>query len=384
MIKTLSVAALTALTISSAFTQAAPTAPTNVCISDDTGPSSCSKLPPTTTGQMKWNPGHYVRADVQGFESDQTTRFWVHDQIKNEPLIKGSAMIMNWGAIENERDKYDWSLIDEELAHLKSMNKRLIVDVWFHQFGGGKTLTQIPQTEDRRYFGDYMIREGGVGISNVDYGGFVARIHDPKWMDRLIKLFQEMGARYDKDPYFEQVIISETSMTLTDPTFSQQAVITQLKRLLPAVRAAWPTTPVVLYLNYLGSEAETRDMVAYAHSVGVGIGGPDIIPPPPDGPYEDWGSQALRGSGGNFGTVDYRGTIPISYSYEIPSYGGYNFTGDGLLRYANGTLKATHVAWTYFNDKIPQHNWTTGILPAIKAKNGAIVTACPSTLKCAQ
>ena len=280
--------------------------------------------PPMITasaGTMKWTPGNYVRADAQGFRVDQPARFAVYDRVRTESLIKGGLLIVNWGAVEKSRGVYDFSVIDEEIAKLKSMNKKLILEVWWHKFSG-KSLPTTPQQTDRPYLPDYVLAGGGAAVSSLD-NGYMARVHSAQWMDRLIALFQALGARYDAEPAVEQIIISETSMALADPTFTQDALVAQLRRLIPAVRAAWPTTPSVLMLNWVGgSESATASLVKFCADNGVGIGAPDIMPPPPDGPYEDWGSQALRGAGGAFGTTDYRGRIPVSYSFEVPMYGG--------------------------------------------------------------
>jgi hypothetical protein len=344
----------------------APTPPVITAGSDTSG----------NAGKMKWTPGNYVRADAQGFRVDQPSRFAVYDRVRNEPLVKGGLMIVNWGIVEKSRGVYDFSLIDEELARLKSMNKKLIIEIWWGKFSG-KALPSTPQVSDRISLPDYVIAGGGAALSTVA-DGYFARIQSAEWMDRLIALFQALGNRYDGDPAVEQIIISETSMALADSTFTQDALVAQVRRLIPAVRAAWPTTPRVLMLNWLGSERVTADIVKLCADNGVGMGGPDILLPPPNGPYEDWGSQALRGAGGNFGSTDYRGRIPVSYSFEVPSYGGIQMKASELYRYAYDTLQTSHISWTMFDDKTVDQNWNTGVLPTIKARNGVVRSSCPS------
>lgn len=370
------------LAASSASAQSAggvkPLPPSQVCI-EDAGTQVCSGTPvgPTTlVGKMKWNPGNYVRADIQGFGSLQQARFDSYSAAFREPLIKGAVMLVNWGVVENGgAGRYDFSVIDRELEFVRSKGRRLILEVWWHSFASND-VPAVPQQSDFRYLPDYVISGGGAAPSAVY--GYMARIHDPKWMDRLIALFQELGRRYNGDPAVEQIIISETSMNLRDPTFTADALTAQFKRLIPKAREAFPNTPVVIYMNWAGTQQSTTDLLAFGHQSGIGMGGPDILPPPPSGPYEDWGSQSLRGAGGSFGSVDYRGRIPVSYSFENPVNQGMQLKPDALYSYASSTLRATHLAWTYFTYKLPEQNWETGVLPAIRARNGAVATACPT------
>jgi hypothetical protein len=340
---------------------AAPTTPTT--------PTSS----PANAAAMKWHPGNYVRANIQGFAVEQAARFDVYEKIRNEPLVKGALVIVNWGSVEKSEGVYDFSIIDKELARMKSMGKRLILEVWWHKFAG-KTLPSTPQNTDRLYLPDYVIAQGGAAVSTVSEG-YMARLHDAKWMNRLIALYQALGARYDADPFIEQIIVSETSLALADPTFNQAALNVQFKRLVPAIRAAWPTTSAVMLMNWI---SEPGAMLSFSAANGVGTGGPDIVPPPPDGPYEDYGSQALRGAGGSFGSTDYRGRIPVSYQSQVPIYAGYSMLPATLYRYAYNTLKATHLTWTVYEGESAEHDWASGVLPAIRASGGVVRSACPT------
>ena len=161
-----------------------------------------------------------------GLSSGSTRRFAVYDRVRAESLIKGGLLIVNWGAVEKSRGVYDFSVIDEEIAKLKSMNKKLILEVWWHKFAGA-SLPTTPQQTDRPYLPDYVLAGGGAAVSTVG-DGYMARVHSAQWMDRLIALFQALGARYDADPAVEQIIISETSMSLADSTFTQDALVAQL------------------------------------------------------------------------------------------------------------------------------------------------------------
>ena len=62
----------------------------------------------------------------------------------------------------------------------------------------------------------------------------------------------------------------------------------------------------------------------------------------------------------------------------MPEYGGIQLRADALYRYAFDTLRASHVSWTMFDDKLATQNWITGVLPTIRARNGVVRCACPT------
>lgn len=349
----------------SAQAQVKPSAPTKVCIQNDSGPSSCANIS-SGSQTKKWNPGHYVRANSVGYARSNADRLAAYNQIRNEPLIKGGLISVTWGALEPQKGVYDFSVIDNDLQYLKAMGKKLIIEIWWMQFGNSST----PSPE---YFPQYMISEGGVKDA-----GFVAtaKIDEAYWMDRLVALSKALAAKYDSDPAVEQFVLSETAATSAK----------EFLRALPTFASHWPKTAVVFYPNWVDSPEMARDLLAVMGRGGIGVGGPDLLPPPPINQVgEDHGSQALQGLGvrkvyanssetGDFGTVDYRGRIPVAYQYQ----GIHSLPPTVLIDYALNTLKSTHITWTIAYDQGPEMNFDSGVMPVVKSVNGKINTALPT------
>jgi hypothetical protein len=333
-------------------------------------PSAGSPVPPLAKPELaasspkKWHPGHYVRADAQAFPKSDQQRFEVYDRIRDKPLFQGGLILCTWGMLEPEQDKYDFSQIDKDLAYLKAMGKRLIIEVWWMKYDEGASFD---------YFPKYVVDEGGVKIRSN--GNPVVRVDETRWMDRLVKLYQALATRYDSDPAVEQLIISETCLTPAD----------EFRRAIPAIAAAWPQTPVILYLNWIESPQLGRELAAICGRYGVGLGGPDIIPPSPKGgpESETHGARLLRGAGkdtsGDWGSTDYRGRIPVSYSYEAYREGG---PPAGLIGYALDVLKTTHIVWGVYDVHpgyiAPGWDWPA-VLAAVKSVNGRITTGVPTS-----
>jgi hypothetical protein len=79
----------------------------------------------------------------------------------------------------------------------------------------------------------------------------------------------------------------------------------------------------------------------------------------------------------DYGTTDYRGVIPVSYQYQAI----HEIAPAELIDYALNTQRNTHLTWMVIEYMSPEMNWSTGVLPVIKAQRGTVSTACPSTYK---
>jgi len=338
-----------------------PSAPSRLCVQSN-GKSSCA----SGSSARKWNPGHYVRANALGFPENDATRQSVYDLTRNNPLFKGGLITVTWGEVEPIEGQYDFSQIDKDLAYLKSMGKMLIIEVWWQKYGGDV---------NARYFPQYIIDAGGIG-SIPSQNEHHVLINEQQWADRYIALQRALAARYDGDPGVEQVVITETASTSAY----------EFKYIVPAVAAFWSKTAVVLYMNWVDTPELARDLMAICAQNAVGVGGPDILPPKPISPTgEDNGSRALRGVGrdslysdgtniGDFGSIDYRGRIPVSYSYEAL----FNIPPSALIGYAMNTLKATHIVWGVNNSLPAGQDWPTGVLPTVQSVSGLTSTAMPT------
>ena len=155
----------------------------------------------------------------------------------------------------------------------------------------------------------------------------------------------------------------------------------ELKRLVTAARAAWPHTNVFLYTNSLAGELQ--QIIDYCYQNKVGVGGPDVLPPPHEGTPGDRIIQGVEP-----GAVrDYRGQTPIAYDVQTPELcgkKGCNLPRD-LYDHAVNTLGANYVFWvrmgTTRDTATEKYSWRDGILPVIRASKGKINAACPRTTK---
>jgi len=111
----------------------------------------------------------------------------------------GAQIKYTWRSLEKEKDKYDFSSIEEDLAFLSSKGKKLFVQIQDVSFV--PSIKNVP---------DYILNDpeynGGANLqyeftddedSNAKEAGWVARRWDPAVADRFHRLLKELGHHFD-------------------------------------------------------------------------------------------------------------------------------------------------------------------------------------------
>ena len=350
-----------------------------------TAAGSTGTAAPSTQG-IKYHPGHYAALDGMLRASNRSTLMAEHmrqiEELANEPNIVGVQLYVQWSALEGDTPG-DYAagiqMLKSYLAALAPIKKRLMVALIHVQFGG------YPPSDLSQFFPSYIWKNpsGQYGATAMR-NGITARVWQQATMDRVIDQVQAYGKQFDSDPYFEMVALGETSVA-TDAGvdgFSQENLLAQFKRLYTASRAVWPNTSIRLTANYVGSDAQTVDLIKFCAALKCAVGGPDVIP------SED--IQANRVFSGGGGGTDYRGILPFVAEVQSPELGGHEGTWTPAQLYdhsikgnASVGINGTHpqyFVWlrnTWSGGAAQQ--WSTGILPFVQSIKGAVAsTACPS------
>jgi hypothetical protein len=240
-----------------------------------------------------WHPGHYFPPACAG-----------------HPFVTGIKVCLPWGALEGAPGNYapGFRLVD----HLLSTGKPVMVQV-------GERSGEFPM---------YTLNNGWVS-------GRVAAMWRPVVMDRLIALSQAFAARYDSHPRFEQFSLGETDLRVSFSTLAWQ---TQLKRWFTESKKAWRHTYLRLNANFIGNDAEMRDLITHCVSGGgVTVGGPE-----PELPRENLtgfvtANRVFRGLDGG---ADLRGKVPwTGETRTLP------LPPREILDYFTNTMRASHFVW---------------------------------------
>lgn len=203
------------------------------------------------------------------------------------PALAGAQLKYSWRELEPERDRYNVQLILSDLAILEKHGKRLFVQIQDVSFSETVLVPDYLRT-DPAFHGGAARKYEGSGEKAV-FDGWVARRWDPAVRERFAKLLTALGRALDGR--IEGINLAETSIgfgetgTHQPSGFTDDAYADGIKATMSDARAAFPRSVVIQYANFMPGEwlpgddkGYLRSVYAHAERIGVGVGGPDILP----------------------------------------------------------------------------------------------------------
>ncbi|MEO7557510.1 MAG: Calx-beta domain-containing protein [Gammaproteobacteria bacterium] len=314
---------------------------------------------------VKYHPGHYMLTyfgwlDTNAFKA-----------IINEPNFIGVQKRYPWKLLEPTRGNYDFSMIVRDLNYLKSLPtpKRLIIEITDNGVDGNG-VSHVPTYLTTAEF-EY-------GIYKSAFRGLTAA---KRWntnvQTRQIALFTALGARFDKEPYIEGVVLDETATGIrleewTQATYTAEKQYAGLKRIMSGLKAAFPNTMCIQYINFFSGltsadgVAKITGLMQHAFQIGMGIGGPDVHVGGSEPTYPLYGQ--------------YAGSMPLAPAVQWEDYGwlnpitGTRATVPQILDFANRTLYANYISWL---QKEPE--FTNEVIPLVRLTGAPSNSALPTT-----
>jgi hypothetical protein len=292
-------------------------------------------------------PRHYV------FFGREREKLKTASSFLETKALEGAQVTYSWRQLEPEKDKYDFSEINEDLAFLKSKGKKLFVQLQDVTFTEARVNVPRYLLDDPVYNGgavkDYDIK--GDDESKAVVGGWVSRRWDPAVQGRLHRLFDALGKEFDGR--IEGINLAETAIgfgssgRLFPKGFSfevyRDAVITNMR----ALRRAFPRSVVMQYANFMPGEWRPTEDKGYLRAVyraakesKVGVGGPDLLPHRP--------GQLL----GSYPLIrEAAGAVPTGIAVqdgnleELNPKDGKRVTVAELFKFAAEYLKVDYIFW---------------------------------------
>jgi len=209
--------------------------------------------------------------------------------LKND-RIDGAQLKYTWRELEPERDRYEFGPLLNDLAFLERHGKHLFVQLQDVSFSEEVLVPDYLRTDPA--FGGGVARKyeyEGDDESKAQFDGWVARRWDPAVRARFIKLLEALGR--EVDGRIEGLSLPETSVgfgesgKLHPARFTYKNYAAGVKAIMTAARKAFPRSCVIQYANFMPGEwlpwtdhGYLRGIYAHAESIGVGVGGPDLLP----------------------------------------------------------------------------------------------------------
>lgn len=204
--------------------------------------------------------------------------------------IAGAQLKYTWRELEPERDRYEFQSLLADLAYLERHGKRLFVQLQDVSFSEEVLVPDYLRTDSA--FGGGVARKyeyAGDDESKAQFDGWVARRWDPAVRARFIKLLAALGK--EVDGRIEGLNLPETAIgfgesgKLHPAGFTYASYVEAMKAIMTAARSAFPRSGVILYANFMPGEwlpwedhGYLRAIYAHAARIGVGVGGPDLLP----------------------------------------------------------------------------------------------------------
>lgn len=266
------------------------------------------------------------------------------------PNIAGAQIKYTWRELEPRRDHYDFTKITEDLAALARHHKRL----WIQ-------LQDVSFSASVRVVPDYLIDDpafaGGVANQYEDapsrtrFAGVMARRWDPAVLARFTRLLDTLGRAFDGK--IEGLNFAETAFSLSASDSLRPAGFTNdgyargIRAMMASGRSAFHRSRVVVYGNFMPGEwlpdddhGHLRGVYAYADSIGIGVGGPDLLPFRRGQRNHSLRLIAARGPT----TVAALAVQDGNLAEKNPATGA-RVTVDDLVRYATDTLRLDYIFW---------------------------------------
>jgi len=268
------------------------------------------------------------------------------------PQIAGAQLKYPWRELEPGRDQYEFGAVLKDLAFLERHGKRLFVqiqDVSFSEaipvpdylcsdpaFGGGAA---------RKY--EYE----GDNETSEKFDGWVARRWDPVVRSRLVTLLEALGRAVDGR--IEGLNLPETAIGFGESGrrhpagFTYAAYVEGVKETMTAARRAFPRSCVIQYANFMPGEwlpgadrGYLRAIYAHAERIGVGVGGPDLLPYRKGQQDHSYPLLAARTASTPAGVAVQDGNLE-----EMNPATGKPVTVDELYRFGKDRLRLTYIFW---------------------------------------
>lgn len=308
-------------------------------------------------------PKHYV---FYGFDRERITE----KTFTGTPQLAGAQLKYRWKELEPSKGKYDFSSIRHDLEVLTKQKKRLFVQI-----------QDISFMKENQVVPGYILRDpeyhGGVQVGYQEpekpggtrrFSTWVPRRWDPAVLGRFNALIKALGAEFDgkfEGFNFAETAIDEPSAGDKWQGWSPSVYFESVRSMMKNAKAAFRKSTVIVYANFMPSDpkvagdgqAYLKGIYAYADEIGVGVGGPDILPNRYFQLHRSLPLIAARAKLTKAGMAVQDGNLA-----DLDQKTGRKITAADLAAYARDPLHLDYVFWG-----TEEPYWSKEVLPYLKS-----------------
>ncbi len=211
----------------------------------------------------------------------------IHDAtFYSNPGVTGAQITYPWKRLEPQKDKYDFSEIEEDLNFLKTKHKKLFIQIQDVTFDSNRYAIPKYLLTDTTYHGgaDPQYNFIDDDQDKAVRAGWASRRWDPAVAERFHKLLVALGKKFDGR--IEGINLPETAIAFREKPelfpkgFTYEIYRDAIKESMKVLKQAFPKSAPILYANFMFEHREAKsnlkDLYNYAKEIKLGMGGPDI------------------------------------------------------------------------------------------------------------
>jgi len=210
------------------------------------------------------------------------------DSFLNSTALVGAQLKYRWSELEPERDRYRIDLILDDLRFLEEHDKKLFIQLQEVSFS--ENIVNVPDylREDPAFGGGVHLAYDVDDDGQATAEGWVPRRWDPQVQARFRKLLLVLAEALDGK--IEGLNLPETSIgfgaeRFYPDDFTNEGYLEAVKTIMSDAREAFRKSQVIQYANFMPGEwlpwqdsGYLRQIYAHAEKIGMGVGGPDLLP----------------------------------------------------------------------------------------------------------
>lgn len=199
--------------------------------------------------------------------------------------IGGVQIVYNWRQLEQEKGKYDFSQIEQDLATVSGLKKKLFIQIQDRFFQPKAKNVPDYLMNEPQYGGGLAPQFDNPGENKPVGYGWVAMQWNPAVRERYQKLIAALAEKFDGKVF--GVNLPETSIDLSTKNapagFTCDTYFAAEMENLAFARKAFSKSQIVQYVNFWPCEWENDHkymsrLFDFAEKNKIGLGGPDIVP----------------------------------------------------------------------------------------------------------
>ena len=278
--------------------------------------------------------------------------------------VIGAQLKYTWKELEPERDQYAFDALRSDLEYLERHGKRLFIQLQDVSFDTARVNVPSYLVEVPEFGGGVAMHYDSHDDSDPTAEGWVARRWDSAVRERFARLFEALAAEFDGR--IAGLNLPETSIgfggrvELEPAGYSDAVYFEGIKELMSSAREAFHESDVIIYANFMRGEelpdvdrGYLKGVYEHADRIGMGVGGPDLLP-------HRWFQRqnslpliAQRAPGTVAGVAVQWGNLE-----DTNRQTGEQVTVEELYEYARDELRLDYIFWGtqapfYSNDILP-------------------------------